>query len=1126
MSEITILHLSDIHFKKKKDDDNDVFRQTVQERLIGAVTGHAEKQGNPDFVAITGDIAFSGKKEEYDQALTFLVKLKAGLPKETEFLVVPGNHDVDRDEVDPCFPIYQNIIKDDKIDDFLGSRKHRLHTIHVKFKCFKEFVKELAPGLYPGDEDYFWFKDYKSHGVSFLGLNSCWASGDDNENLKIALGYPQLMKALEQSGEKNKILLMHHPLSNWLDEKDTRKCEGEILSHCRMVLHGHSHLDDAKIYKDPSFSCIHLGANASYTKDKEDYIGFQFIEAGFLAGGVTLKVWPYRLDSRTRTRFVPDNYRWENQAGKPYFQMESMEPVEPAAPVGPGEPEPSGKTPPLPLEIPADYIDWIKEFHSVLPVEQLARKAEAVTINLPEIYIALEVANPFYQPMDEKMLKSKAKEKEGEASKVPPTMEIEELLGKWNCLLLRGNAGSGKTTVIKYLAYSLSRGAGPVPLRGCLPVIILLKDLWPIYKNALREGVENITIEALLPGYLKKIQCPLTIETINAYLAQDRAFFLLDGLDEVPEENRDDLVDLLHKFQHTYRANRLLITGRPHGVEGRANHSFGKYLRDIEPLGEKKAETFITRWFRAVSGQARGLADVTAADMISEIRLHEHAALFTGNPLLLTALCVFYMVGGKRIPDQRADLYDRIVANLLYRRFHDPADREKENKVREYLMELAFSMQTRNLKNIEACDAKDILKGNYPGPVGECEPVPVCKRRIEELFNGIEPVCGLLNRLSSGEIEFAHLSFQEFLAAKHMLDRDMDYKPHLENGWWKETILLYLGLMNLEMKKRSNDIVCEIMKKSSQPRIQLLGARALRDFQASKREGAAVDLAVKKLLAIIESDASASLEERFEAGEILGQLGDPRIDASNPLMIRVGAGEFTRGSEEYDKEKPVRQIYLDEFMMGQYPVTNAEFKEFIKDSGYENKDYWTSEGWQWREKENIFEPGLWHDRKWNGPNFPVVRVSWFEAAAYAQWLSGKTGKDYRLPTEAQWEKAARGSRGFQYPWGDKFDKNKCNSYECGLNRTSPVGIFPSGKSPYGGMDMAGNVWEWCSDWYDENYYKKSPKENPQGPAVGSSRVLRGGSWFSDAPICRAAFRYDRHPALRFAFAGFRLSRSL
>jgi formylglycine-generating enzyme required for sulfatase activity len=243
-------------------------------------------------------------------------------------------------------------------------------------------------------------------------------------------------------------------------------------------------------------------------------------------------------------------------------------------------------------------------------------------------------------------------------------------------------------------------------------------------------------------------------------------------------------------------------------------------------------------------------------------------------------------------------------------------------------------------------------------------------------------------------------------------------------------------------------------------------------------------------------------------------------------MVYVDVGEFIRGSEEYIRERPVRKIYLDAFKIGKYPVTNQEFKAFIEDGGYENKELWAPEGWQWRKKKNISGPFYWHERKWNCPNFPVVGVSWYEASAYAKWLSRKTVNSYCLPTEVQWEKAARGSGGFLYPWGDEWDRNRCNSEECGLNRTSPVGIFPIGASPYGCMDMAGNVWEWCADWFNKNYYIESPGSNPQGPFDGSNRVIRGGSWIDDSGGCRAAGRDWIHPTSHGTFLGFRLARLL
>jgi formylglycine-generating enzyme required for sulfatase activity len=266
------------------------------------------------------------------------------------------------------------------------------------------------------------------------------------------------------------------------------------------------------------------------------------------------------------------------------------------------------------------------------------------------------------------------------------------------------------------------------------------------------------------------------------------------------------------------------------------------------------------------------------------------------------------------------------------------------------------------------------------------------------------------------------------------------------------------------------------------------------------------------------------LADRFDAGEVLGVLGDIRIKSISDNMVSVKGGEFVRGSNDIDNEKPVRTIYLEDFLIGKYPVTNGEYKEFVDDGGYKKKEYWTEDGWEWKEEDKVTEPAFWHDRQWNGANFPVVGVSWYEAVAYTKWLSQIRGSTYRLPTEAEWEKAARGTDGRDYPWGNKFDKNKCNCLEMELGRTNPVGIFLEGQSPYGCFDMAGNVWEWCSDWYEKKYYEKSPDKNPIGPKDGVYRVLRGGSWFFSGRDVRSAIRGRFVPFDRGDYAGFRLAR--
>jgi formylglycine-generating enzyme len=230
-------------------------------------------------------------------------------------------------------------------------------------------------------------------------------------------------------------------------------------------------------------------------------------------------------------------------------------------------------------------------------------------------------------------------------------------------------------------------------------------------------------------------------------------------------------------------------------------------------------------------------------------------------------------------------------------------------------------------------------------------------------------------------------------------------------------------------------------------------------------------------------------------------------------MVLVPAGEFSMGSEEYDDERPRHQVYLDALYIDKYEVTNARFQRFVQATGYRtlSERAGNSDTWLAPRGSGSSVAGL--------EQHPVVHVSREDAKVYCTW-AGK-----RLPTEAEWEKAARGTDGRRYPWGNQFDSRQGN-FAGENNGTVPVGSYEGGKSPYGAYDMAGNVWEWVADWYDANYYRNSPTRNPQGPASGEQAVLRGGGWDGNALRVRAPNRYVVAPAPRIDGVGFRCAKTL
>jgi formylglycine-generating enzyme required for sulfatase activity len=227
-----------------------------------------------------------------------------------------------------------------------------------------------------------------------------------------------------------------------------------------------------------------------------------------------------------------------------------------------------------------------------------------------------------------------------------------------------------------------------------------------------------------------------------------------------------------------------------------------------------------------------------------------------------------------------------------------------------------------------------------------------------------------------------------------------------------------------------------------------------------------------------------------------------------PALISIPEGDFLMGSEDgMDNEKPAHRVWVNGFMMGKFPVTNKEYEIFVEETGAQ-------------------QPPFWLEAMFSHPDKPVVGVSWHDAVCYCDWLTDRIGKPFRLPTEAEWERAARGGKeGEKYPWGDELPSEKIYpGYDVETGGPERVGLNePNG---FGLYDMSASVHEWCGDFYDSNYYQISPEKNPLGPSSGLRKVSRGGSWRHRIKFSRSAARSSLNSAFKYADYGFRVAMSL
>lgn len=625
--------------------------------------------------------------------------------------------------------------------------------------------------------------------------------------------------------------------------------------------------------------------------------------------------------------------------------------------------------------------------------------------------------------------------------------------------------------------------------------------------------------------------------------------------------------------------NRFVVTSRIAGYEEARLADFAHVT--VLPFSDEDVTRFAHQWCVAYeratdeSPMAKVRADRRARDLASAIMEKGVVCQLATNPLLLTIIALIHYQNEK-LPERRVELYRLSVEALA----------ESWNRARNlggHALDLDLGdrrLDARVVVNILGPVAL-WLHANQPGGLIEARDLEL---KIAEILHKDEgyhkslarPLArsflelmrlgtGLLQERGLGLFGFLHPTFEEYLAARAIVDLEVDGNPtavllkHWADPAWREVALLTVGASTRAQATRLIEALLSTSAKGDmRGRNIVLAGEALADVGRDGVEGRVWTKTVGRLVELLEErDVKnlAPLQTRVDAGDVLGILGDPRL--AEEVWLEVPPGKFPMGTSPEDHKKLVKRydedtavlvedevsdepIYVGAFRIGKYPVTNQEFGRFIDAHGYATREYWSAGGWTWlqqKPRDEKAQPDYWDNplvgiRK---PNYPVVGVTWYEAVAYCNWRTkrlqeaGQLGRDevIRLPTEAEWEKAARGVDGRWWPWGNKWDPDRANTR---MNRfstnffTSPVGIYPHGASPYGTLDMAGNVWEWTSSLYKP--YPYTTEDGREDMSAKGLRVLRGGSRVSAVVEARSVHRFGSLTDYKSVDVGFRCVRAL
>jgi formylglycine-generating enzyme required for sulfatase activity/predicted MPP superfamily phosphohydrolase len=1051
-----LLHLSDLHFGYDQDATARAQRTDSLDLLVKEI-GKLQAAWKPGILVISGDLTWQGRTSGYGELAEWLTKKlfpATGLTA-ADCVICPGNHDIDRNA---AFSLTDRTQDAKRADELL--RPERLAKgFAAPFEAFAKFAADLgipAPALH-GQPNYL-AGVRELHGLRFLCANSAWFCRDsDTDRGQLWLGLPQLqsmqrMRPDEYDTAQVTVAVLHHP-QEWLANAecvfyDNRPgAYGYLAARAHVILSGHTH--GAIEQATRCFDRARLFVGGAAYDNYQYRNNFSILKIDPKARTVIRR--PWELDPR-----VP---KWEEKERQEYsLRIEKL-----------------GRN----RANPARYIAWLQDKTRSIELNQLhVAPQEVPPPAIDTLFIKLTTAAPA---------------KEGIAQGRPEPIPLEEALRGSRRLVIEGKPGCGKTTFVRWIAWMLCRPAGaPDYLRWLagFPIWVRISELDQHIASTLERPQPGDPPTAVDPRW------------IAHFLAShqgwdlDEAFFadtlgagdtvlLLDGLDEAGnQQRRVDMVKLIREAAEQYGC-RIVVTTRPGVHEGRATlEGFG--LASIDDLDDRGIDGFLLQWCRWLkrgeeSAAQTYFAEVRQAVAVPGIR---HLAR---NPLMLTSLAVLHF-RRNRLPEQRVKLYEQILDWLA----EQAVDKHREYK-KDALLErfgiLALGMQEwkgGQKLGIGIDDAAALLA---PGVA-----LAPMRRFLEQaqIDSGIVTLRG-------GEIAFWHRSFQEYPAARTMADLPDAQIPRraremLYSAEGREVLPLVAGCMAENAKQRLSLLFEDLTQDAaSQERLErkahaagvlgnMLADIAPFEYQlsgtAAKQYGELRDA----VMAIFQKGMARQigLKTRVAAAEALDQASQARLHTpgEGAYWKEIKGGAYTLGGDSGAYQSlPKKSMKIGGFGIGRFPVTVWEFGKYLEETGVE-------------------APRIWEEQS-RHPGRPVVCVTGRQARDYCTWARCK------LPTNEQWEVAARGAEGRIFPWGpeepDEYRAN-FNSMAGGL---TPVGMFPDGDTPEGVADMAGNVWEWTRSDFNKE-----------------AKSVRGASFFDVAINLRAAVRVRDEPVGWDGLVGF------